>query len=175
LCAVFTSLGLGHDIAVKYISSKTVVPQGFCSSINAKVLNAGSYTESIIVMAYANSTIIASKSVTLDSGNFTLIDLRWNSTDLAKGNYDISVYASSVPGETNLANNGLSGISVFVSIVGDANGDRKVDLKDIFAVARAFSSYPGHARWSPNCDLDGNNKVDLRDYFSTCKNYGESW
>jgi parallel beta-helix repeat protein len=173
LSAVFTQLSTEHDVAIKYVSSKTVVGQGCSSTINVKALNAGSYAETFNVTVYANFTAIAFRLIMLYSGNSTLVDFRWNTTDYVRGNYTISAYAEPVQGETDTANNGLSDGWVFISIVGDTNGDKKVDLKDVFAVARAFGSYPGHPKWNPNCDLDGNNKVDLKDYFATVKNYGK--
>ena len=35
-------------------------------------------------------------------------------------------------------------IQVIETIAGDINGDRKVDMKEIAIVARAFGTYPGH-------------------------------
>jgi hypothetical protein len=76
---------------------------------------------------------------------------------------------------------------VFISIPGDINGDRKVDLKDVFAVGKAFGSTRGSdgLYWhspvksccphSPNCDINDDGKVDLKDYYATCKNFGKSW
>jgi hypothetical protein len=59
-------------------------------------------------------------------------------------------------------------------IPGDTNRDGKVELKDIYAVAKAYGSYPGHPRWNPACDINGDGKVELKDYYVTCKNYGKT-
>jgi hypothetical protein len=59
-------------------------------------------------------------------------------------------------------------------IPGDTNRDGKVELKDVYAVARAYGSYPGHPRWNPACDINGDGKVELKDYYTTCKNYGKT-
>jgi hypothetical protein len=56
---------------------------------------------------------------------------------------------------------------VFVSIVGDVNGDSKVDLKDVYAVALAYGSYPSHPKWNPNLDINNDNTIDLKDYYAT--------
>ncbi len=47
---------------------------------------------------------------------------------------------------------------ITVTLSGDVNGDRKVDLKDVFAVALAYGSFPGHPMWDPNLDIDGETK-----------------
>jgi hypothetical protein len=62
-----------------------------------------------------------------------------------------------------------------VSIPGDVNGDRKDDLKDVFAVGKAYGSVIGDPRYNPNLDINDDGKIDLKDYFTTCKNYGKEW
>jgi PKD repeat protein len=49
------------------------------------------------------------------------------------------------------------------SLVGDVNGDGKVDMRDIAIVAKAFNSIPGAPNWNPIADLNGDGKVDMRD------------
>ena len=77
---------------------------------------------------------------------------------------------------TALANhNAVANRTVFnvVEFLGDVNADGVVDLKDVFAVAKAYNSYPGHPSWNPLCDLNFDGKVDLKDYFTTIENYGK--
>jgi len=59
------------------------------------------------------------------------------------------------------------------SLPGDTNGDGKVDLSDVLAVALAFGSRPGDPLWNPNLDIDGNGEVDLTDYLVTVVNCGK--
>jgi len=55
----------------------------------------------------------------------------------------------------------------------DVNGDGKIDLKDVYRVAKAYGSFPGHPKWDPACDFNKDDKVDLKDYYPVCKHYGE--
>ena len=57
----------------------------------------------------------------------------------------------------------------------DVNGDNKVDLKDVFAVALAYGSYPGTPKWNENYDFNKDEKIDLKDYYYVCMNYGKTW
>jgi hypothetical protein len=125
-------------------------------------------------------TLIQTQTVTLESGASTTLTFVWNTIGWPKGNYTISAYAWPVPGETNTADNMLSDGWVFVSIPGDINADRKVDLKDVFAVGKAFGTTrqgpnPSGRIYSSNCDINDDDKIDLKDYYTTCKNYGKSW
>jgi hypothetical protein len=59
-------------------------------------------------------------------------------------------------------------------LMGDANGDGKVDGKDIAIVAQAFGSYPEHARWNSAADMNGDNIVDSLDLALVAVNFGKS-
>jgi hypothetical protein len=103
----------------------------------------------------------------------------WNTTGLAKGNYTISAYAWPVPGETNTADNNLTGGWVIVSLVGDITGpdgwpDGKCDMRDIGYVARRFMCKPGDPLWDPNADIDDNSKVDMKDIGTVARHFGET-
>jgi len=50
----------------------------------------------------------------------------------------------------------------------------KVDLKDVYAVAKAYGSYPGHPKYDPNLDIIYDGKIDLKDYYTVCKKYGKT-
>ncbi|MCK5593267.1 hypothetical protein KAI31_04135, partial [Candidatus Bathyarchaeota archaeon] len=55
----------------------------------------------------------------------------------------------------------------------DVNYDGKVDIKDIALAAKAFGSYPGHAKWEKEVDLDYNDKIDIKDIATIAKDFGE--
>jgi hypothetical protein len=68
------------------------------------------------------------------------------------------------------------------ALVGDLNGDGKVDIKDISIVARAFGSYgpdywypgsPPSARWNPVADVNSDGKIDMKDISIVASNFGK--
>lgn len=173
---IFTVLYLGHDIAVVDVRpAKITVGEGYCMNIGIAVKNYGVFTETIDTTTYVNTTAIQTQTVTLTSGTSFQFSFTWNTTSFIKGNYTVKAYAWPVTGETNTADNTRVGGWVFESIAGDINCDRKVDLKDVFAVGKAYGSVPGNTKWVPECDLNSDLIVDLKDYFATCKNYGKTW
>ena len=59
------------------------------------------------------------------------------------------------------------------AVVGDVNGDGKVDIKDVAMVAAAFGSYQGGPRWNPACDLNGDLRIDITDVAIVCAHFGQ--
>jgi hypothetical protein len=174
---VFIYDDFAPDIGITNLNiSKTVVGQGYTMNIKVTIFNYGNNTEYSNVTIYAGTTVIhTSENIPLTSRNSTTITFTWNTTGFANGNYSISAYAWPVPSETNTGDNTFVGGWVIVSIVGDVNGDGKVDLKDVFSVALAYGSYPGHPKYSPNLDINDDDTIDLKDYYATVLNYGKEW
>jgi hypothetical protein len=71
--------------------------------------------------------------------SFTTVTFTWNSSGFAKGNYTISAYAWPVQGETDVADNSLDDVYVFVTLPGDINGDKKVNILDAIVLASYFN------------------------------------
>ena len=60
-----------------------------------------------------------------------------------------------------------------VRLLGDVNGDAKVDIKDLVLLIKAFGSYPDKPNWNPNADLNNDGKVDIKDLVLLIKHFGE--
>lgn len=88
-------------------------------------------------------------------------------------NYTITAIAN-IQFDSNTTNNVKEGtIRIKVRIMGDINGDGKVDMKDIALAASAFGAYPSHSRWNPDADIDENDKINLKDIALISKHFGE--
>jgi parallel beta-helix repeat protein len=175
-----------HDVAVVgVVSTKTVVGLGSYPFITLSVGNQGLNQEDINFTLNYGSTVIASQVVTVPSGLFTTLTLIWNTTLEAMGNNTLSAHVEQVSGETDVADNSLTDGFVIIAMLGDLTGlggwpDGKVDIRDLAVAAKAFGSYPGHAKWNPNADITGvdylvpDDKVDIRDLAVMAKNYGKT-
>jgi parallel beta-helix repeat protein len=177
-----------HDIGIpNVITAKTVIGQGYTSSIDLKILNYGMYDETFTLILYANKSIIAMQTITLTRRNSTIVTFVWDTSGFAKGKYSISAYVWPVPGETDTADNNFTGGWVRVSMVGDLTGgtpspwgfvpDGKVDGKDIAIVALCFGSAPGCSPpyvWNPNSDVNNDVKIDGKDIAIVALHFGQA-
>jgi len=168
---------LQRDVAVVDASPfKTVVGQGFSSSINITVENQGNLTETLNIAVYANATVISTlTNITLTSGNSTTITVFWNTSGYVKGIYIIWAYVTPVPYEIDTSDNNCTDGTILVTIPGDVNGDKKVDGKDIAIIAKAFGKRKGQPGYVPNADVNCDGQIDGKDIAIASKNFGKRW
>jgi len=166
-----------YDIAITSIKPvRTIIGQGFSTSINVSVENQGNFAETFNVTLYANTTLIDTlTNITLTSGNSTTITLTWDTTGWAKGNYNVSAYATPVSNEAETSDSLLVYGWVFVSISGDVDGDRDVDIYDVVKITGIYRSQAGDPNYKPNSDIDGDGIIDIYDVVRCTSHYGQSW
>lgn len=59
-----------------------------------------------------------------------------------------------------------------IVVVGDVNGDGKVDMKDIGYTAIRFGTYPTEPLWDAKADINGDGKINMKDIGIVAKNFG---
>lgn len=98
---------VGHpSIAITDLTPlETVIARGSILYLNLTIANEGYLAETFNVTIYANSTIIRTENITMPGRSDHSLLLLWNTTDFSIGNYNISAYASPIPGETNTTDN----------------------------------------------------------------------
>jgi len=142
------------------ILSKTIVGQTFSVFINVNIY----HIENFNVTVYYNDTVIGEQTLIPENGTITF---SWNTTGVPYGNYTIKAIADKVPGE-------IMGGWVFVTIPGDINGDRTVDMTDLGWIAYSYGATPSHSKWNPNRDITGDDLIDMTDLGIACMHYGET-
>jgi len=164
-----------HDIGVvSVLPLKTIVGQGFKMRINGTVANYGGYTEAFNMTIFANGTTVKTLSGTVTNGSTTTLTFAWNTTGFVKGNYSINGTAAQVLYETNITDNTLLDGSVYVTIPGNLNTDKVVDIYDAITLASGYGSAPGRSNWNPNADINDDEIVDIYDAIVLAGHYGES-
>jgi outer membrane protein assembly factor BamB len=174
--AVNFSINFGApDVTVINVApSKPAVGQGFNDSIDITVADPGSSTETFNVTLYANATTIATRSVTLTSGDSTTITLTWSTKSFAYGNYTISANVTLPAGEVNRWTGTFTYGTLRVTIPGDANGDGVVDAADFFILERAWGTSIGQKNYDPRADFNGDGVVDAQDFYILEVHWGMS-
>ena len=65
--------------------------------------------------------------------------------------------------------------SIFVTLGGDVDGNRQVDLFDIVLMAWGYGTSEGQPKFNANYDIDGDGDIDIFDLVIAAGNYGKSW
>jgi len=174
-----------HDIGITSVTtSKTIIGQGYNVSISIMTFNYGNYTENINLTIYANTTIIGKiNNIDIASRNFTTLTLTWNTTGVAKGNYTITAEATQLPHETDTADNTVIDGWVFVTIPGDVNGDKTVNILDCILLANHFGHTNGNGhtpnteewRKCMNCNINCDGNVNILDCIILAGHFGQRW
>ncbi len=161
------------DIAVTTVeASRTIVGQGYPAHFSVTVENQGGFAEIFNLLLYADTNTAAMmENITVDSLDSTTVLMSWDTTGWSKGNYSIRSYAV-LENDTDTTDNSLTDGWVLVTIPGDVDGDKDVDIYDVIRFAACFCM-----DWipDPNTDIDGDGDVDIYDVVILCCNYGKSW
>jgi hypothetical protein len=166
-----------HDVTVTNATPQRVlVRHDSVVNLNAAVANHGFYTESFDIILTVNATPVASQTMMLGAGNFTMVTLHWNTTGFAAGNYTLTVYAEPVPNETRTKDNTRQ-CWIIVSVLGDLTGpdgypDGRVDMRDVSMVARLFGVNFPNPKYNKDCDINGDGRIDMKDIAAVAKNFG---
>lgn len=91
-----------------------------------------------------------------------------NLTGLSNGAHNIIVYFTDSTGKT-----GSSDKIYFFYCLGDINGDKKIDMKDIGNCSKLFGLKIGLPNWDSKCDLNDDGKIDMKDIGTLSKQFGK--
>jgi len=172
-----------HDIGIVNVATSKAgclpletAGQEYTMIVYVNVENQGNFTEIFNVTAYANATTIGKQLAVLAPGYNITLEITWNTTGFAKGNYTISATADTVPGEIDTTDNTMIYPHyTLITIPGDVDGDRDVDIFDIVRMTGIYGATSLDPNYDPNCDIDDDGDIDIFDVVAAAGNYGESW
>jgi chitinase len=87
----------------------------------------------------------------------------------SRGNYTVTMTVMDAQGRTD----DITQTVTVSGLIGDVNGDGKIDMKDIARVAKHFGEHVGDPAWDPVCDINGDGKVDMKDISYVAKLFGQ--
>jgi len=167
-----------HDLKVaNIILSKTIVGKGYNVSITATVSNQELSYVTFNFTINADTTTINTQIITIPSKPVTKITFKWNTTDFTYGYYTVSAQAHPAPGEAFTADNTLTDGVVMVTIPGDADGDKRVNIFDILEIQDHWYPGPplGPGGYDRNVDLDDDTNINIFDILIVQENWDKSW
>jgi len=130
-----------------------------------------SSSEDVWVTLYYNFSAgkrINAYPIDLGAGQSHTFLFAWNTAGIPCLNYTFTAVAT-----TPASSNSLSDGTIAVRLVGDVNGDGRVDLRDIALVARAFGATPTSPNWNPFADLNGDSIVNMKDMAIVVRQFGK--
>jgi len=166
-----------HDIA---IVSATASPDelyvGWTVNVSMTVENVGDYVEGFNVTVYRDDDLIEAFSVfDLLIGKSVTLTFSWNTTGLTPcHSYVVRCEADIVPGEINFEDNFRVIDIVKIKMVGDVNGDGRINILDIAAIAIAYGSDVGDSKYWIICDLNRDGTINILDVSFAAKSFGKS-
>jgi hypothetical protein len=172
-----------HDVAVVDVSTSKAgclpiptVGQGYSADIIFDVENQGDYVETFNVAVYGNTTLILTVNhITLTQRETKTIITTWNTGGWAKGKYTVTVTAESVSGEIDPTDNSMTDELIMITLPGDVNGDKDVDIYDIVRMSVAYGVSKPDPQYDPNCDIKNDGDIDIYDIVAACNHYGETY
>ena len=146
-------------------------------TINTVIFNYGNNTEIINVTMKANTTTIATISnIDISRRNCTAITFQWDAASFAYGYYTISVSVAPVLGEDDTGDNTMVYGMIIITIPGDVNGDRTVDVLDRAGISAHWSGPPtGPLGYDANFDINGDGRIDVLDRAIASAHWGQHW
>ncbi len=168
-----------RDISIVNVSVSTnQVYVGRKVSINVTVSNNGEKVEDFQLILYYNFTggnVIGVVGVVgLNPGEFRVLNFVWDTGGVQPcRSYVVTAYVPQLLGERNIGDNVVSGsMPIKVKMVGDVNGDSKIDVKDVAAVSKAFGKRFRDEGWNGEADINGDLKIDIFDVALVSKSFG---
>jgi hypothetical protein len=94
---------------------------------------------------------------------------------LNPGTTTVNFTSHEMASTVNLIWNVAVDASMFITLGGDVDGNRQVDIFDIVLMAGGYGTSEGQPKFNANCDIDGDGDIDIFDIVKAAVNYGKSW
>ncbi len=168
---------VAHNIGVEAAPrNKDVVGEGKPFDTYALIKNAGTTTEAASVTIYAGATVVGTASTNIAAGSQMTVKVTCSTTGLAKGTYVIRAVVATVSGETYTLDNDMVQGTIMVTLAGDVDGSKNVNIFDIVKMAAGYGANSQEAPgYDPYADLDNNYAINIFDIVLAASNYGKSW
>jgi hypothetical protein len=163
-----------RDIAILKIECLNEIYSDWTATVKITVKNKGTTPETFNVTTYYDSfTINKVTNITLGPSSQSIVTVLWSTTGLTPyQSYTLWAEASLVPNEINTTNNVLTFGAIYVKMLGDIDGNKKIDIYDIVLITSIYGSKTGDPLWNPQVDLNPDGVINIYDVVAATSNYG---
>jgi hypothetical protein len=120
-------------------------------------------------------TVASLAGSTTEELNFTEVFHPTKTGNAGRYSLKATVDSASTIVEDSEINNVLTKNDFIVTIMGDINGDKTVNIVDGAKMSKAFNGTPGSTQWNVATDLNHDNVTDILDATRIGLSWGESW
>ena len=166
-----------HDVAVLSAGVSLDQPyQGWSIGINLTAKNVGDYVESFNVTVFCDGSVIGTFKVNnLPVQESVNLAFEWNTSGLTPCHtYIVRCQADPVLGETSVEDNTYVTGNVHIKMIGDVDGNGKINIIDIAQIATSFASKVGDSRYRLGRDLNRDGIINILDISLAAQNFGKS-
>ena len=174
-----------HDVAILNMSCLNAVYSDWKTPVYVRVKNRGTVPETFNVTVYAEGRLGGTnRTSNLAAYATSIINITWNTAGLTLPinkttpltNDTLTATADTVLGETNTANNICTYGPIQIRLLGDVNGDRKINILDVVSVTAVYGSKVSYGNWRViTVDLYPDGKIDISDVVKVTANYGKKY
>lgn len=161
-------LGVPLFHATNVQALKDAVGQGYNFTVSLTVVNQANSTLAFDITLYADTALIDTEEVVIAASSSANFSFTCSTGALVYGTY---IMKASLNGTESL----FTGNSILVTIPGDVDGDKDVDIFDIVRIAAIYDVVEPDPAYDPNCDIDGDQDIDIFDIVAAASHYGEEW
>jgi hypothetical protein len=140
--------------------------------VDVNVTNDGPYPQTVELILIVNSSNINSTSISLEGYETNNTVIEWKTQGYDLGNYNISVYAVPIYGESNTTDNLYNAGTAIIKVIGDVDDDLDVDIYDIVAIATIYGKTDKDPEFKEKCDLIKDGVINIFDVVTCAAYYG---
>ncbi|MDH7595177.1 MAG: PKD domain-containing protein [Candidatus Bathyarchaeia archaeon] len=145
-------------------------------TISVGVRNFGNEPQTFNVTAYygGDNVTIETKRVSLEPFETTTVVFNWNTSGLVyKISYSLKAEATILPLETDVTDNILVNSTVRINLLGDANNDGVVNIKDATLLGISWLAREGSPSYNEDADFNRDKIINIKDATLLGAHWGE--
>ncbi|MCW4051706.1 MAG: right-handed parallel beta-helix repeat-containing protein [Candidatus Bathyarchaeota archaeon] len=151
------------------------IGRGLTIKIDVAIVNRRSYRTACNLTVYAGATEVETSLLELKPREAMNLTVPMNTTEFEYGNYTMWISTRLSTDELEIIENTVNGGCVFLTILGDIDGSRTVDIYDMVLLCSYYGIDVNDPKYTYIYDFDNTAEIDIFDLVLAAINYGKTW